>query len=476
MPAGAAAWGRAAGAAGSRPHLGSMRAGERCIAPPMHPDPTPAAAPLPPAPAGRRGRWLTLLLIVALAGAAYWLVQRAREPAPPAPPRAGAAGGGSPGGPPAGGVTVGLAPATPGEIPVVIDALGTVSSPLTAALVPQVSGVLTEVLFTEGQSVRKGQVLARIDPRPYEQALAQARGQRLRDQAQLAAAQVTLQRYRRLLEQDSIARQEVDSQAALVQQLQGTIDADLASERAAQLNLEFATIRAPISGVIGLRTVDPGNLVSSGSAAGIATITQMAPIDVVFAIPQDRIQAVRAAQRRGPLPVLALDPARSRTLAQGSFLTLDNQVNPATGTVLAKARFANADGQLFPNQFVNAQLQLGRERGVLVPVTALRTGPQGDYVYVVDAARIAHLRPVTRGIASADRVLIRSGLQPGEEVVTEGGDRVRDGGRVHAAEGAADGAAQPASAASAGAAAVPAGAASAAAVRRRQPRAQAGGA
>jgi multidrug efflux system membrane fusion protein len=359
-----------------------------------------------------------------------------------------------------------VARAVQGDLPVLIDALGTVTPPVTAALVPQVSGVLTEVLFTEGQMVSKDQVLARIDARPYEQALAQARGQRAKDEAQLAAARVTLGRYQTLWQQDSIARQDVDTQDALVKQLEGVVEADQALERSAQLNLGFASIRAPISGRIGLRAVDPGNLVSSASAGGIATITQMAPIDVVFSVPQDRVPAVLAAQRAGKLPVTALDRARSEKLAEGSFLTLDNQVNTATGTVRAKARFANADGALFPNQFVNARLKLGTTPGVLAPVTAVRTGPQGDYVYGIDEQRVAHARPVTRGLATVDQVLIASGLQAGERVVTEGGDRVKDGGKValagdRPAGGGGQGAgARKGGASAAGAASAPAPAAS----------------
>ena len=426
------------------------------------PDDTASNAPAA-APPRRRGlgMTLTLLLIIALVGSAWWLVQRARAPAAPAPAGAPAAGPGGAGGAGAS-VTLGAARAQRGELPIVIDALGTVTPPVTATLVPQVSGVLTEVLFTEGQMVSKGQVLARIDARPYEQALAQARGQRAKDEAQLAAARVTLARYQTLWQQDSIARQDVDTQAALVKQLEGVVEADRASERAAQLNVGFASIRAPISGRIGLRAIDPGNLVSAGSAGGIASITQITPIDVVFSVPQDRIAAVQAAQRRGRLPVLALDRARSQPLAEGSFLTLDNQVSTATGTVRAKARFANAGGELFPNQFVNARLQLGHDSGVLVPVTALRTGPRGDYVYVIDDERVARVRPVTRGMATVEQVLIAQGLQPGERVVTEGGDRVKDGGKVRlagetpAGGGGARGAASAANAASAPAGRAPA--------------------
>jgi len=388
---------------------------------------------------------LTLVFIAVLAGGAVYLAQRAKQPSP-----AGAAGGpgGRPGGPgpggPSGGggggagpsVTVGQADAKEGDLPILIDALGTITPPRTAALVPQVSGTLQAVLFTEGQAVKQGQVLARIDPRPYQQALAQAQGQRARDQAQLAAAQVTLQRYQRLLALDSVARQDFDTQSALVKQLQGTVEADKAAEKAAQINLGYCVITAPFSGLIGLRTVDAGNYVSSGTAGGIATLTQVQPIDVVFAVPQDRIPEVQAAARAGHLPVAAFDRARSRQLAAGRFLTLDNQVNVATGTVRAKARFDNADGKLFPNQFVNVRLQLGTVQGVLVPVTAVRTGPEGDYVYVIDQDSIARMRPVKRGLATDEQIQIVQGLRAGEQVVSEGGDRVKDGAPVRRADAA----------------------------------------
>ncbi|MDO5291103.1 MAG: efflux RND transporter periplasmic adaptor subunit, partial [Pseudomonadota bacterium] len=404
------------------------------------------APPLPPhasgVPARRRwGAWLVgLLLVLALAALAYYLVQRAKAPAGAAP--AGMAGGGPPGmgGPPGGpggpggagggSVTVGSALARQGDLPVLVDALGTVTAPTTVTLVPQVSGTLTEVLFAEGQMVRKGQLLARIDPRSYEQTLAQARAARARDEAQLAVAQQTLQRYQTLWQQDSIARQEVDTQAALVRQLQATVASDRAAEGAAELNVGHTRIVAPLAGRVGLRTVDAGNYVSSGSSTGIATITQMDPMDVVFAVPQERIPDVVAAQAKGALPVTALDGTRTRTLAEGQFATLDNAIDTTTGTVKAKARFANADGQLFPNQFVNVRLQLGTRAGVLVPVTAVRTGPQGDYVYVIDEQGVAHMRTVQRGMATVDEMLIAQGLQAGERVVTEGGDRVKDGGAV----------------------------------------------
>ena len=460
----------------------------------QEPSSEPVAAPAA-APATRPRRWLgtivTLLLIAALAGGAWWLVQRAKAPSAAG---AGAGGGGprggpgGPGGPGGGGgvsTTVGSALARQGDLPVLVDALGTITPPTTITLQPQVSGTLIEVLFTEGQMVQKGQVLARIDARPYQQALVQAQGQRARDEAQLAAARVTLQRYQTLWKQDSIARQEVDTQAALVKQLEGTVQADRASEQAAQLNVNFSTLRAPISGLIGLRTVDPGNLVSSGSAGGIATITQITPIDVVFAVPQDRVPAVREAQQAharaggagGSLPVTAMDSARTKTLAEGRFMTLDNQIDTATGTVKAKARFANADGALYPNQFVNVRLQLGTTPGVLVPVTAVRTGPEGDYVYVIDDERVAHMRNVKRGLATVEQILITSGLQAGERVVTEGGDRVKDGGKVQLAGSGPAGVASGAAAAGGrqgrrGGASAPGAAASGALFEANRPPAQ----
>ena len=407
-----------------------------------------AVPPLPPAPstAPSRRRWLgrvlALLLVLALAGGAWWLVQRAKAPAGGSAPM-GRGGGGPPGAGGAAGMgaaTVGAAVARQGELPTVIEALGTVTPVASVLLRPQVSGVLTEVLFTEGQTVRKGQLLARIDPRPFEQALAQAQGARAQNQAQLTAARVTLGRYETLWRQDSIARQDVDTQAALVKQLEGTLQSNRAAEETARINLGFSRITAPIAGRIGLRAVDPGNMVSAGAATGIATITQMAPIDVKFAVPQDRVPEVLAAQRAaggpsqdGALPVSALDRGRGQVLARGQFSTLDNVIDTTTGTLQAKARFANAGGELFPNQFVNVRLRLGATPGVLVPVTAVRTGPEGDYVYVIDDERVAHMRNVKRGLATVEQILITSGLQAGERVVTEGGDRVKDGGKVQLA-------------------------------------------
>jgi len=387
-----------------------------------YPEPVPVQQPAPKPPSRRR-RWfgsvLALLLVAGLGAGAWYLIKRSNEPAAG---RAGFAGVSS---------TVGHAAARRTELPVLIDALGTVTPLATITLKPQVGGVLTEVLYTEGQTVTKGQLLARIDPRPYEQALMQAQGTRVRDEAQLEAARVTLARYRTLLGQDSIARQDVDTQAALVKQLEGTVTTDRASEAAARLNLEYTRITAPVTGRIGLRTVDPGNTVTANATTGIAVITQMNPIDVQFAVPQDRVPDIQAQLAKGqPLPVKALDRVRSSTLDTGTFSTLDNVVDTSTGTVKAKARFANSGGSLFPSQFVNVQMTLRTIDAIVVPVTAVRTGPNGSYVYVVNEDRTVSMRPVRRGESTVDVVAITEGLKDGENVVTEGGDRLQDGARV----------------------------------------------
>jgi len=381
----------------------------------------PSSSP-PPRPPSRRRRWLgslvALLVLVALGGGAWYLINR--KP-------------GNAGGPGFGGatVTVGHAVAREIELPVTIDALGTVTPLATITLKAQVGGVLTEVLFTEGQTVARNQLLARIDPRPYEQALMQARGTRQRDEAQLEAARVTLARYRTLLTQDSIARQDVDTQAALVRQLEGTVTTDLAAEAAAKLNLDYTRITSPVAGRIGLRAVDAGNTVTANATTGIAVITQMNPIDVQFSVPQDRVPDIQAQLAKGePLAVTAFDRTRAVTLDTGTFSTLDNVVDTTTGTVKAKARFGNLETTLFPSQFVNVQMLLRKVRAVVVPVTAVRTGPNGDYVYVINEDRTVSTRPVKRGEANVEVVAITSGLRVGENVVTEGGDRIKDGAVV----------------------------------------------
>jgi len=391
----------------------------------------------PPAPTPRRSHWrgtlVAVLALVAVGALAWYLTHRDAT----TPTGARGAAGGSTGGPRGGGrgapaSTVGIAAARTMDIPVVLEALGTVTPAVTVTVRPQVSGVITQVLFAEGQMVKKGQLLAIIDPRPFEIALQQATGARLRDEAQLENARLTLQRYRTLLQQDSIARQDVDTQAALVKQLEGTITIDRSAEGTARLNLGYSRIVAPAAGRIGLRPVDAGNFISAGDANGVAVITQLAPIDVEFAVPQDRVPEVQARVNDGAkLPVTALDRTRTRKLDEGVFSTLDNQVDVQTGTVKAKARFPNAGNTLFPNQFVNVQLLLRSITGaVVIPVTALRHGANGDFVYVLQDDGTVSVRPVTRGESTVDVVAIPTGLAAGERVVTEGGDRLKDGARV----------------------------------------------
>jgi multidrug efflux system membrane fusion protein len=253
----------------------------------------------------------------------------------------------------------------------------------------------------------------------------------VRDEAQLEAARVTLARYRTLLTQDSIARQDVDTQAALVKQLEGTVITDRAAEAAARLNVEYTRITAPVAGKIGLRTVDPGNTVAANASTGIAVITQMTPIDVQFAVPQDRLPDIQAQLAKGvALPVKAMDRTRSTTLDTGGFSTLDNVVDTSTGTVKGKARFDNAQTTLFPSQFVNVQMTLRTLSAIVVPVTAVRTGPTGSYVYVINEDRTVTMRPVKRGESTVELAAITEGLEPGEKVVTEGGDRLKDGAQV----------------------------------------------
>ncbi len=390
-------------------------------------------------------RWLgtvVAIVLAALLGALAWYLTHRPAPNPagdyPAAGASGArrgasgggAGAGARGGPPS---TVGVALARHADIPVSIEALGTVTSAASVTVAPQVSGVITQVLYQEGQMVKKGRVLATIDPQPFQLALAQATAARQRDAAQLDAARLMLERYQTLLKQDSIAGQSVDTQAALVQQLAGTVALDQANEDSARLNLQWSRIVAPVSGRVGLRPIDAGNFIAAGTSTGIATITQVSPIDIAFSIPQDRVPELQ--QRQGAtLPVTAWNSARLVQLDAGRFLSMDNQIDTSTGTVKAKARFPNASGTLFPNQFVNVRLLLRTlSAAVVVPVTALRHGPNGDFVYVVNAERIVSIRPVTAGTSGVNDVAIAQGLAAGEQVVTEGADRLKDGARVQTA-------------------------------------------
>lgn len=406
-----------------------------------------ARTPLPltadPVTVRRSRPWLPTLLvvlgIVAVAALAWWLTHRAKNADSAGGPGAGAgsrsAGGGGRGG--GGGgrhmpSVVALATVAQGEVPVVRTALGTVTPLATVSVRPQVAGQLVSIDFAEGQMVTKGQLLARIDPRPFQLAIDQQRAAMARDEATLANAKVDLGRYQTLLKQDSIAEQQVATQAATVRQSAAVVAADRANVGTADLNLTYSRISAPVTGRAGLRTVDVGNYVTVGQATGIVTITQTEPIDVAFTLPEDQIPQVQARVHSGAvLPVTVWDRGHARMLAHGRLLTLDNQVDVTTGTLKAKARFANADGSLIPNQFVNVDLTVNTLAGVaLAPSAAFRHGSQGDYAYVVTPDHTAHVRVVTLGPQAGDNVAVMAGLQPGEKVVTEGGDRLTDGAKV----------------------------------------------
>ena len=329
--------------------------------------------------------------------------------------------------------TVAFATASLADIPIRMEALGTVTPIAAATVRAQVAGVLMQINYTEGQTVKRGQPLAVIDPRPFKLALDEATAQQARDEAQLENARVILERNRTLLSQDSIAQQDVDTQAATVKQLQGTVASDRAAVSTAKLNLDYSNVQAPIGGRIGLRPVDVGNYVTSGDTNGVATITQLSPIDVVFTLPADSVTVIQQQVHGGEtLPTTVLDRTRSKVLGNGAFLTLDNQIDTQTGTVRAKARFENTDGVLFPNEFVNVQLQVNTIRqAVVVPTNAIRHGPQGDFVFLIAPDNTAHITPVHVGPSADDRVSITDGVKAGDRVVTEGGDRLVDGSEVH---------------------------------------------
>ena len=318
------------------------------------------------------------------------------------------------------------------DMDVSIQALGTVTALNTATVKARVDGLLVKVPLREGQMVKAGELLAEIDPRPFKAALGQVNGQLQRDQALLAAAKLDLARYRTLLDQDSIARQQVEAQEALVEQYQGSVLADRAQVDSAQLQLEFSRITAPIGGRLGLRQVDVGNMIRASDATGLVVITQTQPINVVFSIPAEQLSAVLSAHQAGQnLLVEALDRDGKTRLASGSLQTIDNQIDSATGTLKLKASFANERQTLFPNQFVNARLRIKTLRAVQVPTAAIQRGVNGTFVYVADAQKkTVSVRAVTLGPSMNEQVALEEGLAAGEWVVVDGADKLREGASV----------------------------------------------
>jgi multidrug efflux system membrane fusion protein len=328
-------------------------------------------------------------------------------------------------------VAVAVGVASRADIPVRLSALGSVVAFNTVTVRPRVDGQLMQVMFREGQFVNRGDLLAQIDPRLFEVQLEQANGQLARDEAQLANARVDLGRYQTLLSQDSIARQNVDAQLSTVAQLEAALKVDQAAIDSARLNLTYTRITAPIGGRVGLRLVDPGNVVSASALTGLVVVTQVDPIAVIFTLPEDSLRLVLPRIRAGAaLPVDVFDRSGTTRLVSGSVVTVDNQIDQTTGTVRVKAVFDNRDGTLFPAQFVNVQLLADVQRAQLVvPVAAVQQGPQGAFVYTVrDGAAV--VRAVTPGPADGQRASIVKGLAAGEVVITDGIDRLREGTRV----------------------------------------------
>ncbi|ENO86512.1 MdtA/MuxA family multidrug efflux RND transporter periplasmic adaptor subunit [Thauera linaloolentis] len=318
-----------------------------------------------------------------------------------------------------------------GELDVRLRAIGTVTPLASVTVRSRVDGELMKLAFEEGDRVRKGALLAEIDPAPYRVGLSQAEGQLQQNQAQLKNAETELARYRLLFEQDSIARQQVEAQEALVNQLRGTLKTNQAQVDDARLKLGWTRIEAPIEGRVGLRRVDAGNLISSGDTDGIVSIVQTRPIAVMFTVPERELATVREEMARGrSLQVEAWDRDDRKQIASGVLRTFDNQIDTATGTVRLKAEFANTDDALFPNQFVNIRLAVRSiQDAVTIPADAVQFGSRGSYVYVV-ADDKANVRPVALGASDGTKVVVESGIDGGEKVVLEGLDRLREGRAV----------------------------------------------
>ena len=390
----------------------------------------------------RKPRWpwiLTLLLLAALI-AGWFYARQSTAPeteggGPPGTARAGAAAGGAGA---AGGrrfgaePRVGTALASVTDLPVTVSALGTVTPIENVVVRSRVEGALLSLHFAEGQRVKKGDLLAQIDPRAFEVERAQAQAAKQRNQALLANAREDLSRYETLLQQDSIAAQQVTNQRSLVREYEAAVMADDASIAAAQLSLSHARITAPISGRVGLRQATPGNIVRTSDTDGLLTITQEAPISVIFALPEPVLAAVRSAIARGTgLAVEAWDRENRSVLATGLLRILDNQIDVATGTVKAKAIFENRDNALFPNQFVNVRVRVDTIAGATVlPVSSIQRSAGGPFVYVVGPDLAVAMRPVKVGTLAGELQQVTDGLQPGERVVIDGVDRLREGDKV----------------------------------------------
>ncbi|MQT13454.1 MdtA/MuxA family multidrug efflux RND transporter periplasmic adaptor subunit [Segnochrobactrum spirostomi] len=380
----------------------------------------------PPAATRRPRRssgWRSTLLAVIVLGAAVGGIVWHFRPAPPAQHTGRFAARGE--------MPVAAATAEVGNIPVTVDALGTVTPLATVTVKPQVSGQIIKIAFTEGQLVKKGDLLAQIDPRSYQATLDQMKGQLAKDQAILDNAKVDLVRYQTLVAQNSVAKQQLDTTKSEVAQYEGTVQSDQAQVEAAQVNLDYTTITSPITGRVGLRKIDEGNYIAAGDTTGIVVITQMEPISVVFTLPEDSLAPVREAFAKGPLKATLYDRARRTVIATGTLQSIDNEIDTTTGTAKLRAVFANTDEKLFPNAFVNVTLLVSTAAGVVtVPDTAIQRGAPGTFVYLISAEDTVSVRKVTLGPSYGGRVAILDGLATGDKVVTDGADKLKEGSEV----------------------------------------------
>ena len=328
-------------------------------------------------------------------------------------------------------VPVGVATVKQRDFPVYLTGLGSVQAFNTVSLKTRIDGQITEVNFQEGQDVKQGELLIQIDPRPYQVALEQAQANLQRDEAQLTNAKVQYERMKALYAGGVIAKQDLDTQEASFGQYEGTIAADKAAIDNAKLNLAYTRITSPINGRIGLRQVDIGNYVTAASGSSMVVITQMHPISIVFTLPEDQLQAVRERMQKGTLQVDVYSRDDQTKLSTGKLRTIDNQIDPTTGTAKFKAVFENPDNSLWPNQFVNVHLLLEtRKDAITAPVSAIQRGPQGTFVYLVDNNNTVQVRPVQLALTQGNTVVIASGLQAGERVVTDGQEKLQAGSRV----------------------------------------------
>ena len=383
-----------------------------------------AARPAPAKPRSRKGFILTMVIMLLLIGGVVWWTRQQTGQQQSGPP-GGGRGGGAP-------MSIVAETIGKGDIGIQLNALGTVTSLATVTIRTQISGYLIKVVFKEGDEVKKGDLLAEIDSRPYEAALAQQQGQLARDEALLKGAQVDLTRYQGLAAQNAVPRQQLDTQTALVAQDEGTVQADRAMVKAAEVNLAYTKIVSPLDGRVGLRLVDQGNYVTPGDANGLVVITQVAPISVLFTVPEDNLPAIaKRLQAGATLPVTALDRGGATKLADGSLQTFDSQIDPTTGTIKLRANFANETKTLFPNQFVNVRLLLDTHKdAVTMSTAAIQRGVPGTFVYLANSDSTVSVRPVKLGVIDGDHVEVLSGLQVGDHVVIDGADKLREGAKV----------------------------------------------